>query len=607
VTSTRATALVFVVSWAVFYALYMPLVLLFDTDSYLHLAIAREYGQQGMLQSLDWARFSVMHDGYGDKELLFHLFLAPFAGWMDAETGGKLALALLNALIATTLFHLGSRAQGRWGGLAALLVFGLSGTFALRMIRLRPELLSVLLLLWIVMAAGQRRYRTLAALTFAYAYAHTAVQALFGLCIGWFVWNAWAHRRWCWQLLAYPAAAIGLAFVLHPQFPANLDIWVVQNVDFFKYKSVLDVGEEFRSLTTKELLTLDWAWAAALVAMVWSRKRDDAEAPPREIAPAFWIAALPFGVLFAMMSRFSTLFVPLATLGLLFELRERGFVLGATTQLPGGRAIRTTVVALLIGALGCTWTGRQVVTVLENGGSMAPANRDAFVDFDANLPDGATVAAPWGLAGDLVFWAPQGLYLNLFDPVFMAVAHPEKHRAQAAIFAGAEPDTPLTAHMTLDSEYIAYPIGATDLDMRLLNDPRIERLSVTTQVLCRVHENANKAFVLDWKDYPRHEDPVGRAIEGYVDGTRVGPPDQCRRFEHHFSIDRATSVTYEFAPSGPSQLWIDSLAGTGTPQAMGAVLGRGLRITKNLAPGPHVITVATCPSGGRLGFYLVRR
>ena len=430
-------------SWAVFYALYMPLVLLFDTDSYLHLAIAREYGQQGMLQSLDWARFSVMHDGYGDKELLFHLFLAPFAGWMDAETGGKLALALLNALIATTLFHLGSRAQGRWGGLAALLVFGLSGTFALRMIRLRPELLSVLLLLWIVMAAGQRRYRTLAALTFAYAYAHTAVQALFGLCIGWFVWNAWAHRRWCWQLLAYPAAAIGLAFVLHPQFPANLDIWVVQNVDFFKYKSVLDVGEEFRSLTTKELLTLDWAWAAALVAMVWSRKRDDAEAPPREIAPAFWIAALPFGVLFAMMSRFSTLFVPLATLGLLFELRERGFVLGATTQLPGGRAIRTTVVALLIGALGCTWTGRQVVTVLENGGSMAPANRDAFVDFDANLPDGATVAAPWGLAGDLVFWAPQGLYLNLFDPVFMAVAHPEKHRAQAAIFAGAEPDTPL--------------------------------------------------------------------------------------------------------------------------------------------------------------------
>ena len=50
---------------------------LHDTDAYFHLAIARLYAEQGLVDELPALRLSLMRDGYGDKEVLFHLLLAP--------------------------------------------------------------------------------------------------------------------------------------------------------------------------------------------------------------------------------------------------------------------------------------------------------------------------------------------------------------------------------------------------------------------------------------------------------------------------------------------------------------------------------------------------
>src|SRR6476661_4464936 len=66
--------------------------LLYAADSYYHLAVARAYAHEGVLHDLPWARFSLMHPGFGDKEFLFHVLLAPFAALPDALLGGRLAL-----------------------------------------------------------------------------------------------------------------------------------------------------------------------------------------------------------------------------------------------------------------------------------------------------------------------------------------------------------------------------------------------------------------------------------------------------------------------------------------------------------------------------------
>ncbi len=151
---------------AFFWVAYSPLELLYDGDSYFHLAAARAYAQHGMLHSLPWARFSVMHAGFGDKELLFHLALAPFSG---STEGGKLALALLDATLLTSVVVLAGRALGWRGALWTMLLILASGTLALRAVRLRPELLAVTLLLWFTFQCARERYLAAAAIAALYA------------------------------------------------------------------------------------------------------------------------------------------------------------------------------------------------------------------------------------------------------------------------------------------------------------------------------------------------------------------------------------------------------------------------------------------------------
>src|SRR3954466_8190369 len=82
--------------------------LLYDADSYYHLTVARACWRQGLLHDLPWARFSLMHPGFGDKEFLFHVLLAPFAALPDPLAGGRLALALLDALVLAAVGWLAS-------------------------------------------------------------------------------------------------------------------------------------------------------------------------------------------------------------------------------------------------------------------------------------------------------------------------------------------------------------------------------------------------------------------------------------------------------------------------------------------------------------------
>jgi len=119
-----SVGLVFAASALVLCLLYVRLPVLPDGDSYYHLAVARAYAERGLFHRLEWARLSIMYDGFGDKELLFHVLLVPFAVLSDPTTGGFIALALLGALVAAALAHGAVAAIGRWGIAIPLLVFG---------------------------------------------------------------------------------------------------------------------------------------------------------------------------------------------------------------------------------------------------------------------------------------------------------------------------------------------------------------------------------------------------------------------------------------------------------------------------------------------------
>ncbi len=119
-----APIVAFLVALALLLLFFTRQPLLYDNDSYYHLAVARIFAAEGPVDRLEAVRWSAMSEGFGDKEVLFHLLLAPFAALPDFVLGGQIFLALILAAIFATLGALASRVLGLWGyAVPYLLVF----------------------------------------------------------------------------------------------------------------------------------------------------------------------------------------------------------------------------------------------------------------------------------------------------------------------------------------------------------------------------------------------------------------------------------------------------------------------------------------------------
>jgi hypothetical protein len=638
--ASAAAAGVFLLTLALLLLLYSPQRPLYDTDSYYHLAVARLFAQEGLPRELAWARFSALGEGFGDKELLFHYLLAPFAAGDDAEGGGRLALALLGASVLAAVAALAWRAVGPWGLAAPLALLLGAHQLTWRLVRLRPELLALLLLLLAVWAIARERYRLTGALAALFTLSYTAFHAFLGLCWLHWLFCGLRHRRWHWPLLAYPLLGVGVGLLLHPHFPHNLVIWKLQTFDYLRAARHLDVGSEILPATTEVALfaNLGWWLVMAVLLRATVPRAEVAPASPEDerFADAFGVAAVVFGLLWLLMSRFALYFFPFATLWALFELRRRRREVAPRLALPQGRSVPTwaaLALAMLLAAPVATQEVRRFRQRTDPG-AYGERLRDRQA-LAAALPPGARVVAPWGATALYVFWAPHGRYLNVLDPVFMASVYPAAYEAERRLFGGRDPDSPLTAATTFDSNFIAYSLARDEtrgLTARLQADPRVVARHRGIHGVFEVVADGNHDFLLDWRvlpwgtpwppapslplaelpGYPRHPSERGRKVEGFVDARRVlGDRAGCLAVVTEWRPSGPGRAWLELAPWGPSELWLDGallvqVAGTD------AVLGRGARLP--VAPGPQArrLAVHTCRSPGAaagdpVGFYLLER
>jgi hypothetical protein len=613
------TAGVFVVSFLLLLPFYLQQPTFHDADSYFHLAVARAYTEVGFFAELDWARFSLMAERFGDKEFLFHVLLMPFASLGEGAEGGRVALAFLNALIAAALAYLGMRAIGIWGALVPFFLFLTSTDWVWRLTRIRAELLSLLLLLVALALIAARRYRWLAVVGAIFALSYTAFHAFFGLCLLIFLFQGLVRRRWDLQLPLYALLGVVVGLVVHPHFPDNLHVWAVQSFSFFHLKESLDVGVEIFAEPADEVLLYNLGWWLGLAMLVGAAQRVDSPREDTGWSDAFGVAALVFGVLFLLMLRFSLYFVPFATLALLFFLRDRGYRLTGSIKLPARGRIPIAVGLMLCLVASYPQFHRVVKNLFVE--ELEPREQ-LWTDFGESVPVGARVAATWSDAHVYTFYAPQAHYLNVLDPVFMAVPFPQEHELQKRVFDGREPDVPFVTMTLLDSDHLAYTPQepGSPLRRRLATDPRIEQRHGMPDLLVSFRPNANGAFVLDWSllsssgestgPYPRAIDSTGRSVEGYVDANRIQSAAACQRFLHTFEIEEATRREYEFAPYGPSSVWLNGRGVVRTAGDLEARLGEGLRLPLELTAGENSFLVETCRSARNpeyVGFYLVER
>ena len=648
---------VFGLLWIGIAQLFLSFPVLYDTDSYYHLSIGRLYADHGFIDALPWARFSVLHEGFGDKEVLFHALLAPFARGETPEIGGRWALAFWNALVIVVMAAVGRRLAGNWGLLAPLMVYAGSYDFIGRLIRLRPETPALLLFIAAALCVGHGRFRLLGLVAFLFTLSYTAFHALLGLCGLWFLQAAWVRGRVRPEMVVYPVLGAGLALLVHPHFPHNLVIWKIQSLDFFQQKALLDVGDEIGSQATDVVLRFNLPWLVAMAGLwlaggrggrlfahggAWGSWREapasaqdqatrsEGQETAQSTRDALVLAACVFGVLYLLMLRFSTHFLPLATLAVLACVGKPN----KWMPLPGrGRVPLALVLVLALGA--GTWRAGDFLSKL--AADPTGGTREAeWRAFGQAIPPGSKVAAWWGNTQTYMFFAPHAAYLNVLDPVFMAVPYPEVYHAQRAIFDGLEPDVPRALVQALDSDFLAASRyhRKPRLFERLRHDPRIGPRYQGHTLLFQVRPGQNDGFVLQWRQvpkgvelpvgndvpsdswpvYPLNDDPKIRALEGYVDATRLSD-EACVALVHDFETrDQADTRRFELAPYGPTTLWLDGEPLASTQATLGAYLGRGLRLNAELEPGPHRLTVLTCrgeevgkgPSPYS-GFYLVDR
>lgn len=646
-----AVALVFLAAAPLLWAFYSRHPLLYDTDSSYHLALARATGAaDGVLREFPAVRFSALTvHGFTDAVWLFHVLLAPFAGGEDPLAGGRLALALFDALLLAAIAGLACRAVGWWGLLAPLWLGLGSLETAWRLVRLRPELLSFLLLLLALAAAASGRHRRLGLIAALYSLSYVAWHAFLGIFLLLFGLRGLLRRRWEWPLALYATLGTLAGLALHPHFPGNLLLWKLVAFDFLRYKGSLDAGTETGPAPVQVMLLANLGFWALGAAIWWSRERraearpdsGDAGAESRATGyvDAFGLAAFCFAGLYLMMERFALYVFPLAGLWLLFFLARRGETIGPRVRLPLLPSRPSLPLPVALGLVALLFVpgflqelGRFARRTDAGPGRIRLTDR---IDFGRALPAGATVAAPWGDTSIYLLHAPQGRYLNVLDPVAMAVPFPRAYAAQRALFDGVEPDVPLASFAELDSRFVAWslPGAPPRLLARLRADPRAQPLHLGFQALFALAPARPGTFVLDWKvtaapdeaaaapgappfgagadaatlaslpDYPLHPEPAARALEGFVDAGRVAA-GRCVAFARPGS--GLAPGSYELAAAGPTALWRDGELLVSIGGSPGAVLGEGVRF--RLEGEARPLSLVTCPGdSGRAGFYLLPR
>ncbi|CAB1059580.1 hypothetical protein D1BOALGB6SA_4342 [Olavius sp. associated proteobacterium Delta 1] len=621
------TLVVFLIFFIFFCYFFSKIPLLHDGDSYYHLAVARLYVQQGFVDQLDWARFSAMHSGFGDKELLFHALLMPFVRWLPSELGGKLALALLNALTAAVLANLSIRSIGKWGVFVPVWLFGTSAAFTLRMSRLRPEILSLLIMMAATWVASQKKYRWVMILAALYALSYTAVHVLVGLSIGWFVVIWWIERRWEWRLPVYVTIGAVIGLAVHPHFPSNLNIWLIQNIDFFLLKNHLDVGNEIQPSSITTILSLNLGWLLGLVIFWRSATKNHARSKTTGTELLFLVNALAFSLLYLLMQRFSIYCVPFVTIALLYHMNYRNLEIGRWTYLPwrGKLPFVATFGLCLCTSILSAW---YVYVNLSDHSVFDINHRKDWQALGQIIPQGAKVAAPWDATELYVWAAPQARYLNLLDPVFMAVPYGSAYLILKNIWNGDEPDVPYTVKAHLDSDYIVFPYKRhTQLYRRLLHDPRAKLLYRGHSALFRLMPDKNNKFMVNWQIipdngkwppeegdinkkeiyFPQQVDPIGQGYERYVNATRSDSNTGCINLARVEEVEEPVNVEYEISSYGPSSIWHNEKLIIKNLFPAKATLGQGVRLSLELESGRHIFSIRTCPDKRQNGFYFLER
>jgi hypothetical protein len=257
-----------------------------------------------------------------DQHFLFHVSLIPFT-FGDLRLGAKLAAPLFSAIAMTSVFGLlvVYRIRHRWLWLLALA--GSSEPFLYRMSMTRAPSLSLLLLAVGVYLILERRWVSLAVLTFVFVWLYNMFPLILAFAFLYAVTVRLSKKRI--DLAALYATSIGavLGLVINPYFPKDL-LLIFHHVHMLLAETVtMDVGSEWYPFDTWEMLTKNAALFALCFAalLAFDFRALDFRKGARDRRPLFFLL---LSAMFLLMTfrwrRFVEYWPPFAVLFAAFTL-----------------------------------------------------------------------------------------------------------------------------------------------------------------------------------------------------------------------------------------------------------------------------------------------
>ena len=280
------SAVLFITALALFAAVQWATPGIVGNDGYYHVKMGYLMRQEGLTPAFEALPNTILNaDAYYDHHLLFHLFLAPFAGVDPAADGGaaltrgaKMAAVVLPALAVLAVWWL-LRGRGvPYAAVWALSLFAVSEAFLYRMSMGRAQAGAVIFLALALHWLLNGRHKWLAPLGFAFVWFYNAFPLLLVVGGVYVVAVFMLERRVAWSALAFPAVGIALGLLINPYFPENV-VFIAGHLLPKVGESVVPVGNEWSPYETWTLATNS---AGALVAVLlgtlalgWREERID--------------------------------------------------------------------------------------------------------------------------------------------------------------------------------------------------------------------------------------------------------------------------------------------------------------------------------------------
>ncbi len=252
---TIATAFgLFIVGVIVFTFIQIRTSGLIGNDSYYHLKMAALMLQQGPLLDFVWLPQTTLNPKtFYNHQLLYHLYLAGFIILIpDLFTAAKVATVFFGALLPVTVWWLLRRQFVPFAPLWALLLFGLSSSFLIRMSQVRTPVVALLLLIMGFHSLLHRRYWLVGVLGFVFAWTYNGVLLLIAVGAAVALGAAISERRFEWQAMMFPMVGVLLGFVINPYFPLSIT------------QTLLHISPKLTLAARSPLLGAEWAPATLM-------------------------------------------------------------------------------------------------------------------------------------------------------------------------------------------------------------------------------------------------------------------------------------------------------------------------------------------------------